>query len=118
MQIYDSPHASTVTALFELPGMQNNEINVSVGRDGRLTVTGERRPPPLFEDPEVGRSRYPVSEIKYGKFERTVNIPPGIEVKDIVAGLTEGMLSISWPREVPRKHNSSPPVTSVQALIH
>lgn len=81
MQIYDSPHASTVTALFELPGMQNNEINVSVGRDGRLTVTGERRPPPFFNDPESGRSRYPVSEIKYGKFERTVNIPPGIEVR-------------------------------------
>ena len=82
MQIFDSPSSPTITALFELPGLQNSDINVSVGRDGRLTVTGERRPPPLFDevDQTGNRTRYPVSEIKFGKFERTVDITPGIEV--------------------------------------
>jgi len=68
---------------------------------------------------------YRVKELKYGRFERTINVPAGlqvcpsiwfvtvrsapvinaltrvIQVKDINACLVDGMLSISWPRAIP-----------------
>jgi HSP20 family protein len=61
---------------------------------------------------------YPVREFKYGRFERTITVPAGlqvcslstpiidmliqiIQVKDINACLADGMLSISWPRDIP-----------------
>jgi HSP20 family protein len=63
---------------------------------------------------------FPVKELKYGRFERTINVPAGLEVriptqdarsafadmipvqvKDISASLADGMLSVSWPRVVP-----------------
>jgi HSP20 family protein len=41
-----------------------------------------------------------VKELKYGRFERTINVPAGLEVKDINASLADGMLSVSWPRTI------------------
>jgi HSP20 family protein len=63
---------------------------------------------------------FPVKELKYGRFERTIDVPAGLEVriitqdahsaradmilvqvKDISASLADGMLSVSWPRVPP-----------------
>jgi len=92
---------------------------------GRLTISGDRRPPPLFSNTDSTLAMYPVKELKYGRFERTISIPAGlqvcssiwfvtvrntpvidaltrvIQVKDINACLADGMLSISWPRAIP-----------------
>ncbi|KAI0037084.1 hypothetical protein K488DRAFT_81577 [Vararia minispora EC-137] len=80
MQIYSPPTATYVTALFELPGMKNSDITVNVTRDGKLTVCGERKAPSILADPEHRDIHFPVQEIKYGRFERSLNIPPGVEV--------------------------------------
>lgn len=93
--------------------------------DGRLTISGERRPPPLLANTDSSLAMYPVKELKYGRFERTIDVPAGlqvcpsisfvtvrstpvifaltrvIQVKDINACLADGMLSISWPRTIP-----------------
>ncbi|VDB85171.1 unnamed protein product [Peniophora sp. CBMAI 1063] len=121
MQVYSPPTASHVTALFELPGLKNSDINVNVTRDGKLTVSGERRAPDYPSDVQRRGELYPVQEFKYGRFERSISIPPGIESRHITASLNEGILSLSWPRVAPaelRGGPNSPPVTSVQALIH
>ncbi|KZV75641.1 HSP20-like chaperone [Peniophora sp. CONT] len=120
MQVYSPPTSSHVTALFELPGLKNSDINVNVTREGKLTVSGERRVPHCLADERRGEL-YPVQEFKYGRFERSISIPPGIESRHITASLNEGILSLSWPRVAPadsRGGPNSPPVTSVQALIH
>ncbi|KAI0050279.1 HSP20-like chaperone, partial [Auriscalpium vulgare] len=98
MEICDEPDSHLVTAVFELPGLRKEEIGVHLTKEGRLTISGDRRAPPLLNNADPSLPRYPVRELKYGKFERTVDIPAGLEVKDITASLSDGMLSISWPR--------------------
>jgi len=74
---------------------------VHLTNDGRLTISGERRPPPLLANTDSSLAMYPVKELKYGRFERTIDVPAGLQVKDINACLADGMLSISWPRTIP-----------------
>lgn len=101
LEICDEPQSRFVTATFELPGLKKEEIGVHLTNDGRLTISGDRRPPPLLANTDPTFAMYPVKEFKYGKFERTINVPAGLQVKDINACLADGMLSISWPRAIP-----------------
>lgn len=107
MEICDAPDSPTITALFELPGIRKEEIGVHITLAGKLTISGERRRPPLLtnENPEL--PRYTVRELKYGRYERTLQVPEGLEVKDITANLTDGMLSVSWPRQSPSRTQAS-----------
>ncbi|TFY56399.1 hypothetical protein EVJ58_g7670 [Rhodofomes roseus] len=41
---------------------------------------------------------YTTQEIKYGTFQRTLALPQGTQVGHVRASLTEGMLTLSWPR--------------------
>ena len=88
MMIHDSPTSTHISAHFELPGLQTTDIDVHVTLDGRLIVSGERRAPLEFTAPQASRERkspqvlFPVSEFRFGRFERVVNVPPGIEVRD------------------------------------
>jgi len=101
LEICDEPQSRFVTATFELPGLKKEEIGVHLTNDGRLTISGDRRPPPLLSNTDPTLAMYPVKEFKYGRFERTINVAAGLQVKDINACLTDGMLSISWPRATP-----------------
>jgi HSP20 family protein len=123
VEICDQPQSRFVTATFELPGLKKEEIGVHLTYDGRLTISGYRRPPALLSNTDPTFVVYPVKDIKYGRFERTINVPPGLEVcpflwlqrmerselgaltrriqvKDINASLADGMLCVSWPRTV------------------
>jgi HSP20 family protein len=100
VEICDQPHSHFVTATFELPGIKKEEIGVHLTHDGRLTISGDRHPPPFLSNTDPALPIYPVKELKYGRFERTINVPSGLEVKDINASLADGMLSVSWPRTV------------------
>jgi len=43
--------------------------------DGKLTVSGERSAPP----PSGSSARYPVQELKYGAFQRSIDLPRDIQ---------------------------------------
>lgn len=84
MEICDVPDSPVITATLEIPGIRKEEIGVTVIPEGRLTISGERRAPPLLHnDSDTSLPRYPVREIKYGRFERTISVPPGLEVKHL-----------------------------------
>ncbi|KAI0284549.1 hypothetical protein BGY98DRAFT_910655 [Russula aff. rugulosa BPL654] len=100
VEICDQPESRFVTATFEVPGLKKEEIGVHLTHDGRLTISGYRRAPPLLANTDASFVVYPVKEIKYGRFERTVNVPAVIQVKDINASLSDGMLCVSWPRTI------------------
>jgi HSP20 family protein len=80
VEICDQPQSHFVTATFELPGLKKEEIGVHLTHEGRLTISGYRRPPPFLENTDPSFVAYPVKEIKYGRFERTINVPAGLEV--------------------------------------
>jgi HSP20 family protein len=59
-----------LTILIALPGVEPDDISVTLNA-GSLTVRGQRRPPP-----ELPRSaRIHRMEIPYGRFERTIELP-------------------------------------------
>jgi len=80
VEICDQPQSHFVTATFELPGLKKEEIGVHLTHDGRLTISGYRRPPPFLANTDPTFVVYPVKDIKYGRFERTINVPSGLEV--------------------------------------
>jgi HSP20 family protein len=80
VEICDQPQSHFVTATFELPGLKKEEIGVHLTHDGRLTISGDRSPPPFLSNTDPGLPIYPVKELKYGRFERTINVPAGLEV--------------------------------------
>jgi HSP20 family protein len=124
VEICDQPQSRFVTATFELPGLKKEEIGVHLTHDGRLTISGYRRPPPFLTNTDPTFVVYPVKEIKYGRFERTINVPAGLEVCPFTLAAPHGAfrsscadsthpgqghkrvfgrwhaLCISWPRAV------------------
>jgi HSP20 family protein len=80
VEICDQPQSHFITATFELPGIKKEEIGVHLTHDGRLTISGDRHPPPFLSNTDPALPIYPVKELKYGRFERTINVPSGLEV--------------------------------------
>ncbi|KAI0324010.1 HSP20-like chaperone [Cubamyces sp. BRFM 1775] len=109
MELWDDGESARITAVFELPGLGPNEVLVDVV-DGRLIVSGERRPRiPSFQrsDGIPGQSKSPagattsmlqVRELKYGTFRRVIAMPEGCTTNDLEASLENGMLTVTWPR--------------------
>lgn len=81
IEICDRPDAQLVTAVFELPGLRRDEISIRLTNEGRLIISGERTPPTLLLNTDLSLPRYPVRELKYGRFERAIDIPPSVEVR-------------------------------------
>lgn len=75
----------------ELPGLQREEIDVSVsGRS--LTVSGRR---PRFEPPGGGRMLR--SERPSGDFELNVRLPSDVDAVAVVAQMRDGVLDVRLP---------------------
>jgi HSP20 family protein len=84
VEICDQPQSHYITATFELPGLKKEDIGVHLTPDGHLTISGDRRAPPLLTNADPALTMYPVKELKYGTFERTINVPAGLEVCDSI----------------------------------
>jgi HSP20 family protein len=89
---------AVVTA--ELPGIDPNEIEISVVGD-TLTVSGSREAAPLKEGESYHRQ-----ERQCGRFSRSLQLPFHVDADKVAATYEKGILSITMPRseaEKPRK---------------
>jgi HSP20 family protein len=77
----------------DLPGLAADEIDVTV-EDGLLTITGERQ----REDVQEGEG-FIRSELTYGTFFRTIQLPDGADDENIEAVVRNGVLEIRVPIE-------------------
>lgn len=77
MLVHDDPSSTRISATLELPGLQKDDLVVE--REGdRLIISGERKSPiPVDLDPAVATARYPVQELKFGKYRRAIDLAPG-----------------------------------------
>jgi HSP20 family protein len=76
----------------ELPGMKEEDINVSVVGD-TLTIKGERK-----VESEVKEKDYYYCERSYGSFSRSLALPSNIDAGKIEANYEDGVLEISLPK--------------------
>jgi len=76
----------------ELPGMEEKEIDVKYA-DGVLTIKGEKK-----EEKEEKRKDYYLSERRFGSFQRSFQVPNGIETDKIDANFKNGVLTVVLPK--------------------
>ena len=72
----------------DLPGLDPKDVEVSLDGD-TLTISGERRAEKREGD------RY--SEVRYGRFERTLRVPDGLDPETVTARYTDGVLEVTAP---------------------
>jgi len=77
---------------FELPGVREKEVNVSITGD-LLTVRGERK-----WEKELKEDTFHRLERVYGKFERSVPLPVPVQMDKVKATYRDGVLEIRLPK--------------------
>jgi HSP20 family protein len=79
----------TIEVRAEIPGMDPSEIQISA-RGDTLTISGEKR-----EERKEEKENVFVSEIRYGAFQRVVELPESADPDRIVADYDKGVLRIT-----------------------
>jgi HSP20 family protein len=80
------------TTLVEMPGVKKEDIKVSLEK-GLLTILAQRKPNEM-----PGDARVLLNEIRVRDFERSLQIPDGIDANGISADLENGILRIVLPK--------------------
>ncbi|MBB6189910.1 HSP20 family protein [Sphingobium wenxiniae] len=74
----------------ELPGLDEKDVEISV-EEGALTLRGEKRSE--VEDKDRG-----YSERSYGRFERRIGLPKGVDRDQASASFRNGVLTVTLPK--------------------
>jgi HSP20 family protein len=76
----------------ELPGMDGKDVEVKIA-NGVLTIRGEKQ-----EEKEEGKQDYHVRERSFGSFERTFQVPGGVDLEKVDASFKKGVLTVTLPK--------------------
>jgi len=80
-----------------LPGLDEKDVELAL-EDGVLTLRGEKRSE--MEDQDRG-----YSERSYGRFERRIGLPKGIEADKANATFRNGVLTVTLPKSAASNEN-------------
>ncbi|MBV9174952.1 MAG: Hsp20/alpha crystallin family protein [Chloroflexi bacterium] len=89
---------SELVAVFDLAGVDASQTEVRAEAH-TLTVRGVRRPSSTTSE----QPTYYALEIAYGRFERTIELPAGIDTNAAKANYREGLLEVRLPKRAPRQ---------------
>src|SRR4030095_4621963 len=95
VDVYEDEH--TITLKIEVPGIDENDINVSI-ENNTLTVRGERR----FEKDEKEENFHRVERV-YGSFARSFTLPNTVDPEQISAHYEKGVLKIRLAKKAEAK---------------
>ncbi len=76
----------------ELPGLDEKDVEVNIA-DDVLSIRGEKK-----EEREEKAKNYHLSERRYGSFQRTFQLPAGIDAEKIAATFQKGVLTVTLPK--------------------
>lgn len=79
----------------ELPGLEEKDVQINVA-DNLLTIRGEKK-----AEKEEKDKNYRLVERSYGSFERTLELPDGINADAIKASIAKGVLKVTVPKPAP-----------------
>jgi len=90
VDVAESDKAFEITA--ELPGMDEKNVEVKVA-DGVLTIKGEKQ-----EEREEKKKDYYLNERSFGSFQRSFQVPSGVDTDKIEANYKKGVLTVTLPK--------------------
>jgi len=93
MDVTETDKEIEITA--ELPGLEEKDVQVNVA-DNLLTIRGEKK-----AEKEQKDKNYRLVERSYGSFERTLELPDGVNADAIKANISKGVLKVSIPKPAP-----------------
>ncbi|RDX43681.1 HSP20-like chaperone [Lentinus brumalis] len=97
LDLHKDQEKNLVTATFELPGLSKENVQIDV-KENVLTVSGEST-----ISSERDEKGYSVRERRFGKFSRSIPLPQGIKPEEIKATMSEGVLTVTFPRTTPEQ---------------
>ena len=80
------------------PGMTKDDFSVNINDEGNLTVKMEKKKNKKTEDK---KSHYLRREFSYTRFEQTLILPDDVEKEQIVARVSDGVLTVELPKIEP-----------------
>ena len=93
MDVTETDKEIEITA--ELPGLEEKDVQVNVA-DNLLTIRGEKK-----AEKEQKDKNFRLVERSYGSFERTLELPEGVNADAIKASIAKGVLKVSIPKPAP-----------------
>ncbi|AKJ63310.1 Hsp20/alpha crystallin family protein [Kiritimatiella glycovorans] len=83
---------SAISVDAELPGMKEDDLELTLDGDV-LTIAGEKQ-----QESEDKKKNYYVSERSYGRFQRSIPLPDGVDTENIRANFKNGVLHVEVPK--------------------
>jgi HSP20 family protein len=90
VNVWEDSEAFHVEA--ELPGMTQDQLQISVTHRNQVTLQGER----LVEDAPKGR--WHRRERGFGRFQRVLKLPAPVDADKVQAKLENGLLQLTLPK--------------------
>ncbi|TIO80260.1 MAG: Hsp20/alpha crystallin family protein [Mesorhizobium sp.] len=90
MDLVEKANAYEITA--ELPGIDEKNIEIKLANNV-LTIKGEKN-----EEKEEKEKDYYLSERRYGSFQRSFQLPEGVDADKIDASFAKGVLTVKLPK--------------------
>ena len=87
-----------VSIMAELPGISEKDLDLKVSADGYLSISGEKK----NESVQNSKDNY-FSEISYGMFKRTIQLPWDLDYEATTAKYNNGVLMVSIPKSQTEK---------------
>lgn len=76
----------------DLPGLTDKDVEVFID-NGALVIRGEKK-----QDREEKKRNYHLIERSYGRFEREVALPSGLDLDHVAARFKNGVLTVTLPK--------------------
>ncbi len=96
IQVVENKDSVKVTA--EIPGIEEKDIDLQVSADGVLSISGEKK----GESVQDEKNNY-FSEISYGMFKRTIQLPWDLDYEATTAKYNNGVLTVLIPKSPEEK---------------
>ena len=93
MDVTETDKEIEVTA--ELPGLEEKDVQINLA-DNLLSIRGEKK-----AEKEQKDKNYRRVERSYGSFERTLELPEGVNPDAIKANIAKGVLKVTIPKPAP-----------------
>jgi len=90
MDLVEKDKEYEITA--ELPGIDEKNVEIKLSNH-TLTIKGEKK-----EEKEEKDKDYYLSERRYGSFQRSFQVPEGVDADKIDASFTKGVLTVKLPK--------------------
>jgi len=93
MDVSETDNEIEITA--ELPGLRDKDVQINVA-DNVLSIRGEKK-----AEKEQKDKNYRLVERSYGSFERSLELPEGVDAGAIKASIDKGVLKVVVPKPAP-----------------